>query len=502
MSNYGVTKNGFVRKRYDDIYAELQNDIKDATGVDISINPKSYINVLLSSVADKLAALHELAEAVYYAHYPSTADGVNLDYACQFGGLSRQEGESTKYSILCTGTDGTSIPSGTRIASTTSPVKYFTVNEDYTITRLAFNKATLRLMSIATETSYVVYLDGSAYSYIYKESDTATEEETDEEEQKEALKLSILKGLKAAIDAGNTAFTVTVDEDNGYLIIESNNVYCNYELDMNEYITTEDVSTIIVFESEELAKIKLPENSITEIITSISGFSSCTNLAIPVYGRERETDIELRQSYLKKQAYRSSTMLSSITSAILNTVDEVTSASGFENDSDETDEYGRPPHSIEIVVDGGSDAEIAQQILYYKAAGIQTYGSVAVDVPTGYNSTVQVKFSRPSAVYVWLKVTLSQNPDEAMPTNYEELVKTAILEYVDDITAGENVVIQKAITNINAAVSGIAYCSIKAAYFTDSTIPSDSDYTHNYITVDAREKAYFDEDRIMVVTEG
>lgn len=499
MSEYGVTEKGFVRKRYDDIYAELQDDVKDATGVDIAINPKSYINVLLSSVADKLAALHELAEAVYYAHYPSTADGVNLDYACQFGGLSRQEGESTKYSILCTGTDGTAIPSGTRLASTTSPVKYFTVNEDYTITRTACNKATIRLMSILAETSYVVYLDGSAYSYIYK-NETA-DDDTEDEEEESTLKLAILNGLKAAIDAGNIAFTVTVDEDNGYLIIESNNAYCNYELDLNEYLTTEDVSTIIVFESEELAKIKLPEDSITEIVTSISGFTSCTNLAIPVYGRERETDIELRQSYLKKQAYRSSTMLSSITSAILNTVDEVTSAIGFENDTDETDDYGRPPHSIEIVVDGGSDAEIAQQILYYKSAGIQTFGSVVVDVPTGYNSTVAVKFNRPSAVYVWLKVTLSPNPDEAMPTNYEELVKAAIMEYVENITAGENIVIQKAITKINAAVSGIAYCSIKAAYYTDDTEPSDSDYTHNYITVDAREKAYFDEERITVELE-
>ena len=64
MSDYGVTKNGFVRKRYDTIYSELQGDIKDGLGIDVSINPKSFFNVLLSSVADKLAVAWELAEMV------------------------------------------------------------------------------------------------------------------------------------------------------------------------------------------------------------------------------------------------------------------------------------------------------------------------------------------------------------------------------------------------------------------------------------------------------
>lgn len=67
MSEYGVTDKGFVRKRYDTIYEELQNDIKDGLGIDISINPKSFFNVLISSFADKIATAWELAEQTYYA---------------------------------------------------------------------------------------------------------------------------------------------------------------------------------------------------------------------------------------------------------------------------------------------------------------------------------------------------------------------------------------------------------------------------------------------------
>lgn len=110
-----------------------------------------------------------------------------------------------------------------------------------------------------------------------------------------------------------------------------------------------------------------------------------------------------------------------------------------------------------------------------------------------------VKFNRPSAVYVWLKVSIVKNPDEAMPPNYEALVKETIMSYAEKITAGENIVIQKVIAPINVAVSGIAYISIKAFTSTDaSTTPADSDYTLTYITVTPRQKAYFDESRIEV----
>ena len=483
MSDYGVTKNGFVRKRYDTIYSELQGDIKDGLGIDVSINPKSFFNVLLSSVADKLAVAWELAEMVYYSHYPATAEGINLDYACQFGGLTREEGSKTKYSILCTGTDGTAIPAGTRIASTTSPQVFFSTAEDNTISRSSCNSATIRVMQVAGELHYTVYLDDTAYTYLSKTEDD---------------KMAILNGLKETITDEN--FTVGIDEKDEFLVITSKNKYLSHSIDMTENLSTEEVTSIIVFDSEEYKRIQLTEGAITEIITSTAGFKKCTNLAIPVYGRERETDIELRQSYAAKQSYRSATMLESITSAIMNNVKEVSSAVAFENDTDLKDSDGRPPHSIEVVVDGGNDAEIAQQILLYKAAGIQTYGSIAVDVPSSFgNATIAVKFNRPSAVYVWLKVSIVKKPDEAMPPNYEALVKETIMSYAEKITAGENIVIQKVIAPINVAVSGIAYISIKAFTSTDaSTTPADSDYTLTYITVTPRQKAYFDESRIEV----
>ena len=102
-------------------------------------------------------------------------------------------------------------------------------------------------------------------------------------------------------------------------------------------------------------------------------------------------------------------MTNSIESAILDSVQGVTAVKCYENKTNLTDEYGRPPHSIEVVVSGGSDMEIAQAILEQKAGGIQTYGSTKVEVPSDDSQPVEVCFNRPQLVYAWLKITLTPN---------------------------------------------------------------------------------------------
>lgn len=483
MSDYGVTNKGFVRKRYDTIYSEVQEDLKEKTGVDVAVNPKSLINVLLSSFCDKISQLWEVAEGVYLNHYPSTAEGINLDYACQFGGVSRQDNSRTKYTVLCTGVDGTDIPLGTRIASNTNPVNYFTVYNDYKITRDLFNKAEIDLLTVADGVSYTVYLNGIAYSYLSGTN---------------ATKASILAGLAENIT--DDAFTVAADGNS--LKIASNNARINHELKLSDNMTTISVSTLIVFQSEDYGEIVLPEGAIDTIVTTLSGFASCSNLDAPVYGRLRETDVEYRQSYLAKRNSRSSSMLDSIASAIIQNVADVNSCTVYENSTNATDSEGRPAHSIEVVVDGGSASDIAQQIFKTKAAGIQTYGNVAVDVPGLYSDTITVRFNRPVPVYVWLKVKYTLNPTESVPPNAEDLIKETILDCTESLKAGDTVVLQKFIGNINNAVTGLAYIEIKAFKTTDKTVmPEESDYTLNYVSVTTREKASFASDRIEVVCD-
>lgn len=104
------------------------------------------------------------------------------------------------------------------------------------------------------------------------------------------------------------------------------------------------------------------------------GWTACTNDIAPIKGRLTQTDAEARTSYTNRVASRGTGTVASIVSLLYSDVDGVTFAAGYENYNDTTDAAGRPPHSIEIVVQGGSDEDVANIIWKNKAGGIRAYG--------------------------------------------------------------------------------------------------------------------------------
>lgn len=233
---------------------------------------------------------------------------------------------------------------------------------------------------------------------------------------------------------------------------------------------------------------------------NIAGFVSVTNQTEADYGRQAETDVELRQAYLAKSALRSNTMIESIVSELLNNVENVESASGYENCTDETDERGLPPHSIEIIVDGGEKEEIASAILRRKAAGIQTYGSQLVNVPGVFSDFIPIRFSRPIYLYVWLKIVLHGDSTK-FPANYADLTIRSLLEHGAELAAGDSMLIQRLTDGIYNLVAGINYVDILSAYSesnSEAYMPEDGDYAARNIMVDSRMKILLTKDRIRV----
>jgi len=125
MSDYGVTDKGFQMRRLDEIYADICKRFKDEVGVDPSENPQSVMNVLFTIFADAPAELWEAYAAAYQQLFPNTACGVALDNVMQVGGVSRIGQAKTKYFISCTGQEGTVIPVGALIQSSSRPQRTF-----------------------------------------------------------------------------------------------------------------------------------------------------------------------------------------------------------------------------------------------------------------------------------------------------------------------------------------------------------------------------------------
>lgn len=477
MAKYGVTDKGFVIKRLDAVMEEIHSDLTEAFGFYTRVTKPSFLDSLITTFAYQIADLWETAQNNYYAKYPATATGVSLDNSVQYGGIRRAANKRTSYPLHCTGDDGTYVREDAIVATNTSPEIRLRNREEFEITREAFNRVSINVASAETGV-YSVTINGSQYSY----------SSTDGMEQ------GIIEGLAAAI----TDDGYRVAAEGNTLRIEDKTLSRSNVLILSDNLTTSSVTVIAAFLTEQYGKITLPYGIVTKIVNNITGFTAVTNLLDPVYGRNRETDIELRQSYIAKSALRSNTMIESIVGELLNNIENVESATGYENDTDYTDGRGLPPHSIEIIVEGGDNGKIAQAILRRKAGGIQTYGSVEVGVPGNYGDTIPVRFNRPDYLYTWLKVVL-HGDGSRVPTNYSSLTIQSLLDDGAEFVAGKSLLTQLLNDGIYGAVAGLTYIEIFTAYGTSrSYVPNPSDYKQKNIIVNSRQKVLIDETRIEV----
>lgn len=481
MPDYGVTDKGFVIKRLDTILEEIHQDLTEGFGIDTRLLRPSFLDTLVTTFAGQIADLWETAQDSYYAKYPSTATGVSLDNAVQYGGIRREPNKRTSYPLHCTGDDGTDVREEAVVATDTSPeIRLYAAN-DFLITREAFNSASV-VVAVVEDGVYSIAINGEQYSYSNSGGTAA----------------DILAGLKAVI--ANDQYTVTVADS--ALNIEDNVKSRSNVLVLSDNLTTNSVTSIVTFLTQDYGKITLPNGIVTKMVNNIAGFTAVTNLLEPTYGRLEETDEELRQSYLAKSAIRSSGMIEGITSKLINNVAGVESATGYENDTDMTDGEGRPPHSIEIVVDGGETESIAEVIFSEKAAGIQTCGNVSYDVVTAYGDIVTVRFNRPEYIYVWVKVTLDADAS-ALPVDYANLVTASILADANSLKAGDSLLTQTLHAGIYSTVSGITFADIKCAISTDKAyVPAGSEYTNANVPAASRQKIVVGQTRIEVVYSG
>lgn len=488
MPEYGITETGLRIKRFDTILSEINAFQTEGFGVQVGANTRSFLNVLNTGVADKIAELWELGADIYHNLSPMSAEGAALDNAVQFGGNSREKARSTYYPIHCECTEGITLDEETLIESDTNPAIKFLSAEERTISRSSFNKAKVKVVSTQPGEAYTVALNGTLYSYTCKTQDGPE---------------AILGGLRDLILADEAeAFTASVDSENVLLIIEAADVESENSMLLTDNLTTESVTAIISFASEEPGEVSLPNGAITKIVTAPTGFLSCTNLCGYVAGRLLETDVELRQSYVDKIFSRSSRMTDSIRSAILANCAGVTAAQVYENRTNETDSEGRPPHSVEAVVDGGSNSDIAEQILATVSAGITTYGSVSVDVPGEDDDMIEVCFNRPTYIYCWFKVTLTISKASLVPANYAELVETAIVDAMSQVENGEDVVPQQQfLPAIYEQVPGISYIDVSIYTTTSASEGQPSSYPLRSVEITNRQRAMTSSTRIEVALD-
>lgn len=462
MPDYGITSKGFVIRRLAEIYEESCKRFKDEIGLDPSENPQSVINTMFTIFADEPAALWEAFAAGYQNLFPNTAEGIALDNCMQIGGVSRIGQSRTKYTLSCTGREGTTIPVGALVQSNSFPQRQFQAASVSVISSSNWNVldiAPIESVSGSFTFSFGVTRNSTSGEVgSYAESLSITKDLTVSSYDDAFDKiLGVLQGFEDLKKYGISVSVQTNENNEKFIRLKSSGASDSFSATLCRYITVVSVSSNIVFESVDYGSIVFANGTITNIVTTVDGWNSCTNQIAPIKGRLVQTDAEARSSYTNRVATRGTGTVSSIASILYSDVEGVSFATGYQNDSDETDSAGRPPHCIEIVVQGGSDEDVAKTIWENKSAGIRAYGkhyAYAIDA-TGQKQYVE--FTRVTDTYLLLsvKVTSSGGLDD----DFSSRIQSLLLK--EALPAGQTIRLQKFIRPIIESVSGVDYVEIK-----------------------------------------
>lgn len=215
-------------------------------------------------------------------------------------------------------------------------------------------------------------------------------------------------------------------------------------------------------------------NTITRIIDTVGGLTGVNNPTAATPGTGIESDGSLRVKRATAVGRPGNNQIDSMLGEIF-AVDGTRRVKVDENDTNDasiSDEnpYGLPAHSIAVIVDGGTDTDVANAIYIKKNPGVLLYQAgtpvnVLVTSPIYSTNSKLIKFSRP--VYVDINVVVNIKNDGSLPSQgtLEPMIQSAIMTYAagnlipteygfkpDGFDIGETVPLSSLYTPINKVI--------------------------------------------------
>jgi uncharacterized phage protein gp47/JayE len=420
--SFGITIDGFNLKRLSDILDEIEKDQKTAFG-DIDVSESSVYGQLNGTFANQCAAIWEVLEQDYLSTSPRNAEGLSLDYVMAQNGISRLPSLPTVVNIGLQGTISTVVPAGTQARNAVTN-ELFELTNDTTITNQDLNQIFIAVETVIDFDTYTITINSTVYNIVAGGISTPD---------------SIAAQLISEINGDPTRVVDAINLGDGYIQIDSND-----SLSFDTAITSNlGYYTPSSFESINTGALLALENTINIIETPVSGLDAINNFIDGIKGRDEETDVEARLRREESFQVAGGGTLPAIVARILNEVEGVIKVIGYENRTDFTDGDGRPPHSIEIIIVGGTDQDVADKLWLVKGGGINTYGNTPIDITDSNGDLQTMNFTRPVDVDIWLKATLTLYSEEIFPIDGEDQVKQQMLDYGNTLDIGEDVIAQR-----------------------------------------------------------
>lgn len=460
---YGLSRDGFKRKRLPEIKSDIFQRFEDTTGVTVEKDSNSIIGVLVGVIGYEIADMWKSLEDSYNAMYPNTAEGVSLSNAAGLAGILPRPATASIAVLTCSGENGTYIPSGTEVSSSTNSNIIYSSVEDANISIDNFSVLKFEIDGeVVSGNLYSININDVVVQYTAKQGDS---------------KSSVLIGLATQFSSltnsvTNDVLTISTDYINSAKLVEYRGVKLT------------KLGSPIRFECETLGAIDSNVGTITQLIHTITGFDGAINDVPVSVGNDADTDETLRQRWSASLYNRGSASIQAVKAKVLDCIG-VNKAVVIENVGDITDEDGLLPHSIEVIVSGGNNEDIANAIYLTKSGGIQTNGTQVVEIKDNLTTkTYPIRFNRPTTKPIFVKVDVYGYTEEDWSSANVNQIKQAIIDYGGQLSFGDDVINQRFYGPIYSSTKGIGRIEVQMS--TDGVT-----YSTSNVPVSIREVATF-----------
>ena len=191
-----------------------------------------------------------------------------------------------------------------------------------------------------------------------------------------------LVGLDAAIaDEAGTGFTISDSIGNKFILTTSTTI-------------STAGTTVLSARSQFIGAIATVPNTLTTIVTPQLGVKAVNNpTSYSSIGSAAELDLAYRERRKKSVALTAIGYFDALTAQLLN-VDGITFAKVYENNTPSVSVEGILPNGIWCIVEGGTNADVAQAIYRKRNLGVPMKGSEQVTVTRADGSLFDINFDR------------------------------------------------------------------------------------------------------------
>jgi uncharacterized phage protein gp47/JayE len=236
MSSYGLTPEGFHKKRLDDLVTQLEGLFKGVYGSNFKVRPETKQGQLIAGFAKEFSLLWDIAEDSFNALNPSAALDTALENLVQYNLITKQPATYSTVTLTVVGSVSTLIPAGSQVqAIDDSSIRFETI-ADVTLTggsdEVLARALTTGPIEAEADTLTVIFTPVSGWASVTNDEDATlgTNEESNEELRARRARSTSINGqriidaTRAQLEALDNVITALVLENDTNVDPDANGV--------------------------------------------------------------------------------------------------------------------------------------------------------------------------------------------------------------------------------------------------------------------------------------